>query len=175
MTQVVLKALQKSGRVAIESISSETSQQTPEGVGSAKILPWGTRRKWVRMITDHLHGLFICGRHDGRETDVHYFPKGYLPYFCGASTPSVVTIHDTIIQYDVDHYPEWRSEWAYRYWARMLNHALRKADRIMTVSKSSKGQIEAFMKRHAIPVKEIIVTYEPCLYESLPQPHGGEK
>ena len=175
MTQVVLKALQMSGRVEIESISSKTSQQAPEGVGSANILPWGTRRKWVRMITDHLHGLFIRGRHDGRETDVHYFPKGYLPYFCGSKSPAVVTIHDTIVQYDEDHYPEWRSMWAYRYWALMLKHTLRDADRIMTVSKSSKGQIEAFMKRHDIPAKEIIVTYEPCLYESLPQPHGEEK
>jgi glycosyltransferase involved in cell wall biosynthesis len=87
----------------------------------------------------------------------------------------VVTIHDTIIQYDEDHYPQWRSAWAYRYWARMLKHTLRHADRIMTVSKSAKTQIEAFMKRHEIPAKEIIVTYEPCLYESMPQPVGGTK
>jgi glycosyltransferase involved in cell wall biosynthesis len=175
MTQVVLEALQATGRVEIGTISSKTSQQAPEGVGNAKILPWGTRRKWVRMITDHLHPLFVRGEHDGQEADVLYFPKGYLPYFSGASTPSVVTIHDTIIQYDGDHYPEWRSAWAYRYWARMLKHTLREADRIMTVSQSAKRQIEAFMERYGIPAKEITVTYEPCLYESIPQPVSGTK
>ena len=175
MTEVVLEALQTTGRVEIGTITSETSQQAPKHVGNARILPWGTRRKWVRMITDHLHPLFVRGGHNGQEADVQYFPKGYLPYFSGTSTPSVVTIHDTIIQYDGDHYPEWRSAWAYRYWARMLKHTLREADRIMTVSQSSKRQIEAFMERHGIPAKEIIVTYEPCLYESIPQPVGVAK
>lgn len=175
MTQVVLEALQATGRVEIGTISSKTSQQAPGGIGNARILPWGTRRKWVRMMTDHLHPLFVGGEHDGQEADVLYFPKGYLPYFIGASTPSVVTIHDTIIQYDGDHYPEWRSAWAYRYWARMLKHTLREADRIITVSQSAKRQIEAFMERHGIPAKEITVTYEPCLYESIPQPVGVAK
>ena len=172
MTQVVLEALQATGRVEIGTISSKTSQQAPEGVGNAKILPWGTRRKWVRMMTDHLHPLFTRPA-DG--ADVYYFPKGYLPYCNGWATPSVVTIHDTIIQYDEDHYPEWRSAWAYRYWARMLKHTLREADRIITVSQSAKRQIEAFMERHGIPAKEITVTYEPCLYESIPQPVSGTK
>jgi glycosyltransferase involved in cell wall biosynthesis len=172
MTQVVLEALQATGRVEIGTISSKTSQQAPEGVGNAKILPWGTRRKWVRMLTDHLHPLFTRPA-DG--ADVYYFPKGYLPYCNGWATPSVVTIHDTIIQYDEDHYPEWRSAWAYRYWARMLKHTLREADRIITVSQSAKRQIEAFMERHGIPAKEITVTYEPCLYESIPQPVSGTK
>jgi glycosyltransferase involved in cell wall biosynthesis len=172
MTQVVLEALQATGRVEIGTISSKTSQQAPEGIGSAKILPWGTRRKWVRLITDHLHLLMVS---QWKEADVHYFPKGYLPYFYSSKVPSVVTIHDTIIQYDSDHYPEWRSEWAYRYWARMLKHTLLKASRILTVSQSSKRQIEAFMERHRIPAKEITITYEPCLYESIPQPMGGAK
>jgi glycosyltransferase involved in cell wall biosynthesis len=167
MTQVVLEALQATGRVELGTISSRTSQQAPEHVGDAMILPWGTRRKWVRMLTDHLHPLYTRPV-DG--ANVYYFPKGYLPYCNGWATPSVVTIHDTIIQYDEDHYPEWRSKWAYRYWARMLRHTLREADRIMTVSQCSKRQIEDYMQRHGLPAKEITVTYEPCLYESVPQP-----
>jgi glycosyltransferase involved in cell wall biosynthesis len=31
------------------------------------------------------------------------------------------------------------------------------------------------MERHGIPAKEITVTYEPCLYESIPQPVSGTK
>jgi glycosyltransferase involved in cell wall biosynthesis len=172
MTQVVMSALKASGRVEIGTISSNTSQQAPDNIHLQRILPWGTRRKWVRMMTDHLHPLFA---RPVDKADVYYFPKGYLPYCNGWASPSVVTIHDTIIQYDEDHYPEWRSKWAYRYWARMLKHTLREADRIMTVSQSSKRQIEAFMERHGIPAKEITVTYEPCLYESVPQPVGVVK
>jgi glycosyltransferase involved in cell wall biosynthesis len=86
-----------------------------------------------------------------------------------------VTIHDTIIQYDEDHYPRWRRPWEYRYWAMMLKHTLRSADRIMTVSESSKRQIHEFMIRHQIPSKEITVTYEPCLYETIPQPEESAK
>jgi glycosyltransferase involved in cell wall biosynthesis len=172
MTQVVINALNRSGRVDIATVSSQTSQQASTEVANRTLLPWGTRRKWMRMITDHLHPMFVRPRD---EADVHYFPKGYLPYFSIWASPSVVTIHDTIIQYDEDHYPQWRSKWAYCYWAKMLRHTLRHADRIMTVSQNAKRQIVDYMQRHGLPVREIIVTYEPCMYESLPQPAGIEK
>jgi glycosyltransferase involved in cell wall biosynthesis len=167
MSQVVLDTLQAGGRVGIEAITSKTSQRAPDSVQSTRILPWGTRRKWVRLLTDHFHPLFT---RNADAPDLYYFPKGYLPLLNGLCTPSVVTIHDTIIQYDEDHYPKWRRRWEYAYWARMLKHTLRKANRILTVSESSKRQIHAFMDRHRIPRKPITVTYEPCLYESLPQP-----
>jgi glycosyltransferase involved in cell wall biosynthesis len=167
MSQVVLEALQADGRVTIETVASKTSQQAPAGVASARVLPWGTRRKWVRFLTDHLHPLLLQRT---SLPDVCYFPKGYLPLLSRFCKPSVVTIHDTIIQYDEDHYPEWRKPREYAYWAMMLKHTLRNADRILTVSESSKAQIEEFMERHGIPWNEITVTYEPCLYERIPQP-----
>jgi glycosyltransferase involved in cell wall biosynthesis len=167
MSQVVLEALSKSGRVKLEAVVSKTSQQPPEIICKTHTLPWGTRRKTVRLLTDHLHPFFA----KPAEADaIHYFPKGYLPIFENWCRPSVVTIHDTIIQYDEDHYPQWRKPWEYAYWSLMLKHTLRNADRIMTVSESSKKQILTFMERHAIRPKEITVTYEPCLYESIPQP-----
>ena len=172
MSQVVLNALQTSGEVTIETIASRTSQQAPRNVKSTRILPWGTRRKWVRLLTDHFHPLFKGSR---REPDLYYFPKGYLPLMSSFCRPSVVTIHDTIIQYDEDHYPDWRSRWEYGYWAIMLKHTLRRADRILTVSESSKTQIREFMKRHGIPAKDITVTHEPCLYEDIPQPVSPAK
>ena len=172
MSQVVLNALQASGALNIEAIASQTSQQAPASVKSSRILPWGTRRKWVRLLTDHFHPLFKSRK---REPDLYYFPKGYLPLTSAFCRPSVVTIHDTIIQYDEDHYPNWRSCWEYGYWAIMLKHTLRSADRILTVSESSKRQIREFMKRHGIPVKEITVTHEPCLYEEIPQPIDPSK
>ncbi len=172
MSQVVLEALLASGGVSLETISSRTSQQAPAGVHAAHVLPWGTRRKCTRLLTDHFHPLF---RNDDEAPDVYYFPKGYLPWWCHSSRPSVVTIHDTIIQYDEDRYPRWRKRGEYAYWAWMLKHTLRNADRILTVSESSRKQIEAFMDRHGIPPKEITVTYEPCQYEVIAQPETNGK
>jgi glycosyltransferase involved in cell wall biosynthesis len=172
MSQVVLDALQTSGKVEVESIASRTSQQAPDTVRSTRILPWGTRRKWVRLLTDHFHPVFTTFK---TAPEFYYFPKGYLPLMSAFCRPSVVTIHDTIIQYDEDHYPEWRSRWEYGYWAIMLKHTLRRADLILTVSESSKNQIREFMERHGIPLKDITVTYEPCLYEKVPQPAALKK
>jgi glycosyltransferase involved in cell wall biosynthesis len=172
MSHVVLDQLATSSGVEIRAITSKTSQKAPDNVRSVKVLPWGTRSKSVRLLTDHLHPLF---RRGASVRGLHYFPKGYLPLLNAFCQPSVVTIHDTIIQYDEDHYPHWRQRWEYAYWAMMLKHTLRKADRILTVSESSKQQIHGFMDRHGIPRKEITVTYEPCLYEKIPQPVKPEK
>lgn len=166
MSQVVLGALQKTGEVSVETITSKTSQQPPESI-STRLLPWGTRNKMIRLLTDHLHPLFERG---DSSCGIYYFPKGYLPWASHFARPSAVTIHDTIIQYDEDHYPKWRKSKDYAYWAWMLKHTLRKADLVLTVSESSKEQILRFMKRHGIPDKKITVTYEPCLYEEIPQP-----
>jgi len=167
MSRIVLEGLQSRGDVEIQTIVSKTSQRGPENVSVNRSLPWGTRSKLARLLSDHLHPLWI--RPDP-QPDVYFFPKGYLPFFHELCRPSVVTIHDTIIQYDEDHYPDWRSPWEYGYWAKVLKHTLRHADRIMTVSEFSKRQILAFMQRHGIAEKEILVTYEPCAYESIPQP-----
>jgi glycosyltransferase involved in cell wall biosynthesis len=167
MSRIVLEALQSRGDVEIQTIVSKTSERGPENVSVNRSLPWGTRSKLARLLSDHLHPLWI--RPDP-EPDVYFFPKGYLPFFHELCRPSVVTIHDTIIQYGEDHYPDWRSPWEYGYWAKVLKHTLRHADRIMTVSEFSKRQILAFMQRHGIAEKDILVTYEPCAYESIPQP-----
>jgi glycosyltransferase involved in cell wall biosynthesis len=172
MTQSVLLALLRTGRVSLETISSRTSQQGPEGTRTVHVMPWGTRRKWMRLITDHFHPLFTRPDTSG---SVFYFPKGYLPWWHSLCQPSVVTIHDTIIQYDEDHYPLWRKRREYAYWAKMLKHTLRHADHIMTVSQSSRRQIEDFMQRHGIPRNDITVTYEPCIHEQLAQPVNPPK
>jgi glycosyltransferase involved in cell wall biosynthesis len=165
MSQMMLTAIQAQSGVVIEAIASATSQRPPSG--TVTTLPWGTKHKWARLLTDHVHPMVV---RRGRKSDVFYFPKGYLPLLSGFCRPSAVTIHDTIVQYDADHYPRWRSRLEYAYWAKMLVHTVKHADRILTVSESAKGQIQEFMKRHRIPSKEITVTYEPCSFESLPQP-----
>lgn len=172
MSHIVLKALHSTGKVDLSTIVSKTSQKAPKGVAKAQVFPWGTRQKVVRFLTDHLHPIISRSR---RLSAVNYYPKGYLPLLSSFCSPSVVTIHDTIIQYDEDKYPEWRSPWEYRYWATMLKHTLWHADWIMTVSESSKEQINSFLARHGIPEKKITVTYEPCAYDDVPQPTGSNK
>lgn len=172
MSRMVLSSLQERGHVHIEALVSKSSQRGPDNVTVTRCLPWGTRAKWVRLLSDHLHPLIVRPH---SEPEIYYYPKGYLPLFDVFCRPSVVTIHDTIIQYYEDQYPEWRAPWEYSYWARVLKHTLRNADRVMTVSEFSKQQIIAFMQRHEITDKEITVTYEPCAYESVPQPDAPEK
>jgi len=172
MSHMVLSSLQGRRNSSIEVVASSTSQQGPDNITTTRLIPWGTRKKWVRLLTDHLHPYFI---RPSPEPDIFYYPKGYLPLGNAFCEPSVVTIHDTIIQYYEDRYPAWRASWEYAYWARVLKHTLRHATRIMTVSEFSKSQITAFMKRHGLPEKEIAVTYEPCAYESFPQPGSVAK
>ncbi len=167
MSQIVLESLEETGAVEISAVVSKTSRRGPENAFATRLLPWGTRRKSVRFLTDHLHPLIWAA---GRRQDVYYFPKGYLPLMSMLCQPSVVTIHDTIIQHYEDHYPAWRDKSEYSYWAMLLKHTLRQANHILTVSEFSKTRILEFMARHGIPEKEVIVTYEPCLYEKLPQP-----
>jgi glycosyltransferase involved in cell wall biosynthesis len=170
MTEVILRELAKSPQLRLSGTASRSSIQMPHGT-TATIFPWSTRPRLARILTDHLHPLLRIGN----TPDVWYFPKGFLPRFHSLCSPSVVTIHDTIIQYYSDHYPTWRTETEYRYWANMLKHTLRHANRILTVSESAKAQITTFMERHGIPKKEIHVTYEACLYESQPQPVNPPK
>ena len=170
MTEVMVLELLNRPELKLTGIVSRSSVQAPEGMHS-RTLPWSTRPVIMRVMTDHLHPMLKFGE----LPDVTYFPKGYLPGLHALCSPSVVTIHDTIVQYYADHYPNWRTRMEYGYWAKMLKHTLRHADHLLTVSQSSKRQILDFMERHGIPEKEIIVTYEPCLYESIPQPENPEK
>jgi glycosyltransferase involved in cell wall biosynthesis len=172
MSSMVFEALDARGGLKVHAISSRSSLQAPKTSARNRVLPWRTRNKFVRFLTDHLHPL-ISGV--AFPSDIFYFPKGYLPLLSFLCRPSVVTIHDTIIQYDQDHYPKWRCRWEYAYWSLLLRHTLRKADRILTVSESSREQIRAFMARHKIPAREITITYESCAYENVAQPDNPKK
>ncbi|MEP4077622.1 glycosyltransferase family 4 protein [Haloferula sp.] len=170
MTRVVLGELAGRREVDLTGITSRSSIQMPEVMHSVTI-PWSTRTRATRVLTDHLHPLMRLKT----TPDVWYFPKGFLPRVSALKKPAIVTIHDTIIQYYSDRYPKWRTDMEYRYWASILKNTLRRAEAILTVSESAKRQIIQFMDRHKIPEKEIMVTYEPCLYERIPQPKNPAK
>lgn len=167
MSEAVLAALACTGRVRIHAISSRSSQRGPEAVAGRTILPFKTRVKLSRLIADHLHPFLTK---PSVEPDIWYYPKGFLPCFGLRGKLKVATIHDTIIQHYRDHYPTWRHRAEYAYWARMLTYTIRRADAILTVSNTAKRQIEQFMDRHGLARKPVTVTFEPCIYETVPQP-----
>lgn len=172
MTEVVLSKLSMRDDVILSGIVSRSSVRLPKEVGNELRLPWSTRSKAMRVLTDHFHPLATITR---KRAEVCYFPKGFMPKFSLSGSPAVATIHDTIIQYYQDKYPKWRLELEYNYWAGMLRNTLRQASAVLTVSEHAKGQILDFIKRHKLEEKEIFVTYEPCLYEDILQPVNPAK
>lgn len=172
MTEVVLGSIAGREDVDLGAVVSKSSIDAPEAASMVFRMPWSTRGPVLRVLTDNLHPLVSI---PGRRPDVWYFPKGFMPRFQLGCSPAVATIHDTIIQFYQDHYPKWRLEAEYKYWASMLRGTLEEAAAVMTVSENAKRQIEEFISRHGLPEKEIYVTYEPCLYESLPQPQDPAK
>lgn len=172
MSKVVVDALEASGAARMSAVVSKSSIAPDSPTVRRITIPWSTRSHLMRILTDNLHPLFVRPR---IRPDIWYFPKGFIPQIRWGCEPSVVTIHDTIIQYYQDYYPAWRLEIEYAYWARMLENSLRHATAIMTVSEHAKGQIHEFTRRHGLPDREVHVTYEPCLYEYLPQPESPAK
>ena len=167
MSKVVLREMVKCDDISLQVITSLSSQQGPGKGAQNTILPWSTRTRMMRLLTDQLHPVLAWFT---ASPDIWYFPKGFLPQFNLLKAPTVVTVHDTIIQHHADHYPRWRKKPEYAYWARMLRHTLRHADVVLTVSEHSRAMILAFMARHKLPEREITVTYEPCVYEAFEQP-----
>lgn len=172
MTEVVLETLSQRSDVSILPIVSSSSIQGPRGCEAVKRMPWSTKNSLVRIMTDNLHPALIAR---SRRPDVWFYPKGFMPRLPGLCRPAVAMIHDTIIQFYQDKYPEWRTATEYGYWASMLRQTLAHASEVMTVSQHSKKQIESFIRRHHLPEREIHVTYEPCSYESVPQPESPAK
>lgn len=172
MSRVILDEMARRDDLKLEVVSSLTSQQGPPKGAKLRVLPWGTRSKVMRLVTDHLHPVLSWA---SNPPDVWYFPKGFLPRFRLLNAPTVVTIHDTIIQHYWKNYPEWRKSSEYAYWAQMLKHTVAQAEGIFTVSQTAKQQILDFMKCHGLSEREIIVTYEPCVYEEIEQPTDPEK
>ncbi|MGJ8642769.1 MAG: glycosyltransferase [Luteolibacter sp.] len=173
MSDVILETLAGRDEVDLHVVVSRSSQRGPKHRTETTLLPWGTRHRIPRIFSDHLHPILSMWR---KPTDIWFYPKGFLPhFFSSGNVPTAVTVHDTIIQHYWDKYPGWRPSSEYIYWAHMLKHTLRKADGIFTVSENAKAQIESFMDRHEIKRKDILVTYEPCVFEKYPQPENPPK
>lgn len=167
-TAGLLSALARSNKVdlwSLRSLSSVTSRH-----GAEHVLQMRTDRAASRLWADHFHRCF-----QRPTVDLWHYPKGFLPMAWRDKTPSIITVHDTILQYYSDHYPSTRSEAAFAYWLRLVRHSMAKADGILTVSEFSLRCINDFTERHRIKLPPISVTYQGCRFEAVPQPVAPQK
>ena len=148
MSKVILDEMATREDLGLKLLCTLSSQKGPEKGAQKIILPWSTRPRIMRLLTDQLHPVLAWFT---ASPDIWYFPKGYLPRFNLLRAPTVVTVHDTIIQYYQDHHPGWRKPIEYAYWKYMLTFTLKNADAIFTVSEISKKNIRSFMLRQGLP------------------------
>lgn len=172
MTNTLLSEFAQDERIQLGAVVSKSSVQPPSGSSPIVKIPWSTRRPVARAITDNLHPVLSLFRN---EEPLWYFPKGFIPQFPFRMHTLVATVHDTIIQYYQDHYPDWRTNVEYSYWRKMLCNTLTHASAVITVSAHARSQIERFILQQKLRPREILVTFEPCVYESIPQPEASEK
>jgi len=147
----LLRALQKNGGLDLCYLGSRSSIQVADI--PHKTLPFRTDNAAGRLIGDHAHGPFLP------KADIYHYPKGFLPLLA-KRRPSVVTVHDTILQHYADHYPEHRSPTAYKYWIGLLKHSVQHANAIVTVSQFVARDLAAFCERYRIKCPPIFVSYE---------------
>ncbi len=159
-TRGLISSLQASGEIEIATVVSRSSFRA-ESVAGETVIPFRTDRIPGRIAADTLHPYWFP-----RAPLVHY-PKGFLPPFpprgilCG-------TVHDLILQYYADKYPETRSRLAWAYWLGVLKRSIPQFDAILTVSNFSKRSIEEFCARYHLRCPPIFVTYEGCRWAQQP-------
>lgn len=171
MTDCLLKGIDTySNEIDVTTFASKSSFTYSKSHKST-IIPWRTDRFTSRIITDNFH---YCLKPNDLA-DINYYPKGFLPFVLDKSIPNVITVHDTILQWYADKYPESRSNLSFWYWLEKTKHSLTRADLVLTVSKTSKGQIQSFCERYGIRIPNIKVTYEASSFEDISIPKSVDK
>lgn len=155
MTDVLLKEMICHKDLRLETICSRSSYSLPDDRILRTELPW--RSDWIpgRLSADNLHPLFAKS-----DPDLWLYPKGYLPYLRRPSRPCVGIVHDTILLWSYDKYPEERSRLNYGYWLSNLKRSISGFDRILTVSGSAEAQIKELCARFDIQPPPIDLVYE---------------
>lgn len=162
MTLGLLGELGKRPGLHLRTLGSKSSAPFEvEGVDQHR-LPWSTDHGLGRLLADHLHPVL-----HRPQSDLWYYPKGYLSRLARPRAKTVITMHDMILQHYVDHYPTARSKANYTYWLGLAADSLRRADRILTISKNAEQQIRDFCERRKFQPPPIQVTYEACSFEHL--------
>jgi glycosyltransferase involved in cell wall biosynthesis len=123
-----------------------------------------------RLVTDHLLSQVWARR---ARLDVVHYPKGHIPLWRPHRPAVVATIHDDIaVQYARGSLGAVDSRLKRAYFAWAVIHAARGADRVLTVSHFSAGQIRALTNRSP---DRVAVTYEASALPDIPFVTGAER
>ena len=162
MTRSLLSRFAKREDLMITQVISRSSyaERDLQNI-QTRSLPFRTDTALGRLVADGLHSWLVRPK-----VDLWYYPTGYVPRIAKPSAPSVGTMHDTIVQFYADHYPESRSPRAFRYWIEQTKRSLLRHRCVMTVSQHTANQLIDFCDRHRIAAPPIKVTYEGSEWES---------
>lgn len=159
-THGLLDQLRLRDGIELSCLASRSSYRPTNAATRVHSLPFRTDHTAGRLLSDQLHPFLYRG-----DADLWHYPKGFLSWLWRPRTPTVGTVHDTILAFYAEHYPESRSRAAFAYWCDQLARSLARFDRVLTVSEFSKGAIQAFCERRRIRTPPIDVTYEGARWE----------
>ena len=160
MTQSLLQSFAKRDDLDITQVVSKSSFRDNGAASRTRQLPFRTDNPIGRLVADKCHNFLASPK-----VDLWYYPKGYVSHFSQPNAPTVGTMHDTIVQYYADHYPETRNARAFDYWIGNTRRSLQKLDRVLTISESAASQLRQFCDRYNISVPEIDITFEGSCWE----------
>jgi glycosyltransferase involved in cell wall biosynthesis len=161
MTQSLLAKLARREDLLITQIISRSSYAESRDTIETRTLPFRTDRTVGRLVAAGLHAWLVRP-----PVDLWYYPKGHVSRIAGNSTPSIGTLHDTMVQHYADHYPGTRSQRAFRSWLANTKRSLSRHACVMTVSQHAAGQLTDFCERYRIDPPPIKVTYQGSEWES---------
>jgi glycosyltransferase involved in cell wall biosynthesis len=162
-TDGLIQALVQDPNLTLSAVVSASSYRPPAAV-RISTLPMSTAAAAPRLIADNFHPL-ICR---DKEPDLWHYPKGHLPLPCRYGKPTVITVHDLILQYYADRYPRERSALAYSYWTAVLKRSIPRSSLVLTVSHASEVALRSFCERHRLECPPIRVTYESFAVTTKP-------
>lgn len=167
-SETLLRALRAQGD-AITVIRSRSSLAFADA--EQVCLPLASDRTLSRLLVDQLHGLWPAAAR--LSADVWLYPKGFLPWLAPLPSATVAVVQDVILQHYADRYPGYMSAANNRYFLFALEHTLRRATAIMTISHHARAQIEAFCARRGVRPPSIEVVYSASDFGAAP-PIVGE-
>ncbi len=151
-TEGLLSRLAARPEVEVTSLGSRSSMPGPDACLGMRRLRFRTDHVVGRLVADQLHPWLLRP-----EVDLWHYPKGFLPLLTRPRVPAVGTVCDTIADWYATHYPKSRSRAGFAYWSSMLERALRRFDRVLTLSETSRRSIEEFCERRDIAAPAIDV------------------
>lgn len=154
VTDLILRGLVAHEGIQLETICSRSSYSLNDDRIRQTVLPFPTDNMITRLLADNIH-VFASKA----KPDLFFYPKGFLPLLFKSRQPCVGIVHDTILLWSNDNYPEERSRINYRYWIENLKRSVARFDLILTVSEFSRRSILECADRLSINAPDIVVTY----------------